>query len=147
MKINEPISPTEAQVHTSAVSLNHEAITSQLRIDSSDSQESREHAWLDTDYCFTQMTIFTVISKEARPPHALCAHTQNTHHVTSHSFLATSFWDNCFSFFSPAPSPLPTTVWIRHSCWSPDWVKFKNKNIFLHWICNIQTSASFSELI
>lgn len=147
--INEPISPTGAWVHTSAVSLNHEAITSQLQIDSSDSHESREQraesredAWLDTDDCFTQMNIFKAISKETRPPHALRAHTQNAHHVPC-PLLRTPSWLHhseitkfCFLVFF-------FSVFGVHSCRSPDWVKFKNKIIFFHWICNIQTSVSF----
>lgn len=103
MMINEPISSTEAWVHTSAVSLNHEAITSQLQIDSSDSPGSRRHAWLDTDDCFTPMNIFTAISKETGPPCTLCVHTWNSYHMTSpltgrrlHHFEIT----RCFFVFS-----------------------------------------------
>lgn len=100
MMINEPIFRSEAWVHTSAVSLNHGAITFQLQIDSSDIRRSVEHAWLDTDDCFILMNIFTAISKEIGPPCALCVHTPNIYHVCDISFirkknfLATSFWDN-----------------------------------------------------
>lgn len=62
--INEPISQTEAWVHTSAVSLNHRAITYQLQIDRSGSSKSRWHAWVETDDCFTQMNGFGLIFGE-----------------------------------------------------------------------------------
>lgn len=91
------------------------------------------HRWL----FYSDEYIYSYFQRSKTSSCIVCAHTQNTHPVTSHSFLATSFWDNCFSCFSPLP-----IVWIHHSCWSPDWVKFKKKNIFLHWIYNIQTSAS-----
>lgn len=62
--MNEAIGQTEASAHSPAVPLNHEAITSQPQIDSSDSHRGREHTWLDTDDCFMTVNIFTVIPKE-----------------------------------------------------------------------------------
>lgn len=43
--------------------------------------QSREHAWLDTDDCFTQMNIFTAISKETGSPCALRVHTRSISHM------------------------------------------------------------------
>lgn len=141
MMINEPISPTGAWVHTSAVFLNHEAITFQLQIDSSDSHGSREHAWIDTDDCFTQMNIFTAISKEMGPP-VCCVFTPQIFTVWRFLYEEEELLSGYIiilrylgftSSCPPAPQFLFAVfnVWIPYSCWSPDWVKFQNKKYFL----------------
>lgn len=87
--------------------------------------QGREHAWLDTDDCFPQMNIFTVISQEIALLACLCWSPQylpcNASFLRKRLSPSCSLLDNCvWGVFTSFPFVFVVyNVQISHSCWSP----------------------------